>query len=296
MRTPLPTPLRDLALVLIVGLLAAPVGGCRKYRTLEELEAALSAQTELAAAESSGATGAPLDDGFARVRRLFVPAGSTPFGEPLRFPISRRAPLDRLVTIGPPVCYAVIAFGVGERLDVDVRIEDPDGTVVASDDAPDPFPVVAASCPPAAGTYAVRFTAARGAGDVLAAIFALPQPDAEATDRLAALARRYLSAPRALGPVRSARLEPGEELSRPFALAPGTCYGFAAVGSPGITDLDLELHDDHGTPLVRDLAVDAEPVIQRYCPERGGAFRLRVEPYQGAGDVWWQLFEVAEQP
>lgn len=285
--------LRPQLLVLALTLAASVGASCKRFRTIEELEESLGRIEAVDPDQARPSGGDPLAARFDRVRRLFAPTGSTPFGERVRFELSPRSPYDLVVELGPPVCYTVIATAVDDSLDADLRLDGPDGQPVAIDASPDAFPVIVAYCPEAAGPHAVRVTAARGSGEVMLGVFALPQQSADATRRLEALRARYAPTARALGAVAGARLAPGERHSQPVALLAGRCYAVAAVGADTVEDLDLTLIDEHETRLVRDLGVDAEPVLERFCPERGGAFRVVVEPYQGAGEVWWQVFELA---
>lgn len=69
--------------------------------------------------------------------------------------------------------------------------------------------------------------------------------------------------------VDSLTLEPGKYERFPVALTKGLTYRFEACGAPGVTDLDLLLYDAEGEIVVRDGAVDREPLITYTAAETG---------------------------
>lgn len=67
----------------------------------------------------------------------------------------------------------------------------------------------------------------------------------------------------------------------------GPCYRFIGVGGPGVSDLDLALHDANGVEVQRDVTDDPNPVIgttASVCPLEASSFRLEVGMRRGAGD------------
>jgi hypothetical protein len=69
-------------------------------------------------------------------------------------------------------------------------------------------------------------------------------------------------------------------------LRAGHCYRIVAVGGAGVEDLDLFLYDPEGVQMQQDPAQDRFPVLglqAEICPPRGGAYRLQVHMYKGAG-------------
>ncbi len=271
-----------------VALLVVVLDGCRRYRSLEEIEESLEQLEQVPVTPTADD---PLLAGFERVRRMFAPGGEPIFADH-QLALEAREYQDRAVELVAEGCYVFLAFGLPERFDVDLRLDRPDGLPVAEDRSPDPFPVIPTYCAPETGTYNLRVIAARRSGQVRVGGYRMPSiEDAEAARRLDRLRTRYFPDARALGPVVRRTLGEGDDYEFPIALLPGRCYAVAAVATDGVVDLDVELRDDHEEILLRDIGTDAEPVVERFCPESRGTFRLRFRMYAGSGDLAWQLFE-----
>ncbi|MFW6052167.1 MAG: hypothetical protein ACODAU_13395 [Myxococcota bacterium] len=201
-------------------------------------------------------------------------------------------------------CYAFASLAGPGVEDTDVFVEDGSGNPLARDAENDGDALVR-FCAPSSGSYALRTVPHRGGGPVFVAGYRKGAEEAEATaepeqpeqplieersQRSAGLEEnfRLLDADMQARGYRShdepARGNLTEGRNRDFTveLEGGKCYAILAVGDGGVRDLDLILRDPNGNTLDRDVEEDARPVV-RVCPERSGAFTMRVQMRKGEG-------------
>lgn len=274
----------------MVAALAILAGGCRGCDRVERITETAARVTE-GAPVVEGPTD-PADRAFARARSVHVPLGSTPIGEPSRVQPEAGTIHWSSMQLVPPVCYAFLAISPDERVRVRIRVVADEGLELAAD-RDEGTAAIPSLCPAAPVDATVEVASDPPGTELTFGSFALPQSDAEAARRIGDIAAQRLPGARAIGPVQAGYLRERNGESRALAILPGQCLGVVAVASGGITDLDLILEDARGEPLMRDLAVDAEPVITGFCADRGQSLRLVIEPYLGNGQAWWQVFELA---
>lgn len=282
----LPSPLlaQRVALALLAFALGVAQSDCRRYRSLEEIEQALEPlQGDAPVAEPDD----PLEAGLLRLRRLFAP-----HGEPLLEQEVDVAPsADLTLTLDAGSCYSAAAF-TDARVDLDLELTEPTGLVVAFDRSPDPFPVVSSFCASTSGTYALRLRTVRGQARARVGAWRLPESaELVALRELSAVRDARYPGARASGPAQRAFIAERRAHEVPVAMIPGRCYGAAALGDPGVVDVDLAWLDATGAALLQDIAVDAEPVLAPICPTEALATRLRLSMREGEGAVHWQVYE-----
>lgn len=276
--------------LLIVAALLILAGGCRGCDRVERITETAARVTE-GARVVEGPTD-PADRAFGRAQSVHIPLGSTPIGEPGRVQPEADTVHRSSMQLVPPVCYAFVATAINERVRVRIRVVSDAGEELAAD-RDDGTAAIPSLCPSTPVDATVEVSSDPPGIEMSFGSFALPQSDAEAARRIGEIAAQSLPGARALGPIQTGYLRERDGESRALAILPGQCLGVVGVTSGGITDLDLILEDARGEPLMRDLAVDAEPVITGFCADRGQSLRLVVEPYLGNGRAWWQVFEVA---
>ena len=81
-------------------------------------------------------------------------------------------------------------------------------------------------------------------------------------------------------------IRPGEPHHHPLTLETGSCLALYAYGEgsgePAL-DLDLELQNPDGWPVAFERALDAYPVIPRFCAEAAGIYTLVATAHRGQG-------------
>jgi len=98
--------------------------------------------------------------------------------------------------------------------------------------------------------------------------------------------KRYAQGYVAEGPMITGELARGGSSDHLLVLKTGVCYRVVGVGGEGVSDLDLLLYDPAGVQSNQDSGQDRFPVLgmqSELCPPRGGAYRLQVQMYEGAG-------------
>jgi len=276
-------------------------GACETERTVDDVRVAVSQAGGLVQGQQSlvdrpDAAGSVLSgrergdaSAIERVVEILVPNGAAPVLAPQRLASdSQRATLPVNVAIGG--CYAFVAVAP-EGDDVDLRVVDPGGSTVADDRSPDSFPALPSVCFNASGTHVLELTVARGRVDAWVAVYALDGVTADAARRLGASASAHAPGAVSHGPVAADVFAAPATISVPVAVPPGGCIAATAVGDAGVRDIDLVWVTGTGDPEWRDLGVDATPYAGPVCGA-GASWRLDLRVYEGAGRVWWQLFEV----
>ena len=69
-----------------------------------------------------------------------------------------------------------------------------------------------------------------------------------------------------------------------YAVEPGWCYAFLAVGDVGVVDLDMALLDADGRQLASDSMFDATPFVQQ-CADRASTWQVILRVVRGSGDA-----------
>jgi hypothetical protein len=103
--------------------------------------------------------------------------------------------------------------------------------------------------------------------------------------RVVELARRDAATATLVGVVESGRLAQGQDVTRAYELAAGTCYWFIATGDGNVHDLDVQLRH-RGAEVARDQSASREVVVpgeRPYCPAEAQHVQVRVVAFQGGG-------------
>ena len=283
---------RALPLALALALLIAILPGCRRTRSLEELERVQATGEDAALVPRA----APLtvDEGYARLLGLYAPPDREPLVERTER-LERGDVLDLPVPLEAGACVYAQAFGLQPGADVDLAIYSPDGQVLGLDDAPDALPVVQLVCAERAGTHTLRLGNRAGPVDVRVGLFLVVR--GAMTNALLELLARDAPQARPYTPIRTAWLPEGEVLEAPLLVRSGACYTFAAVGTPEVEDVDIEvLAGDERVGI--DVGTDATPVLRSLCATRDELWTVRLRQYAGGGPVRWvvALDEPQEAP
>jgi hypothetical protein len=87
--------------------------------------------------------------------------------------------------------------------------------------------------------------------------------------------------------------EGGAKREHKWRASAGDCYRIFAVGSPGISDLDVEVLDSAGARIAFDTSDDRWPIVKAdgaFCVFRDGDYRAVVSAQRGAGsyaiEIW----------
>lgn len=274
-------PFRNVVLLATLPLVVS----CSDRRSLEELQRVLGTVQD----EAPTLPDDPLHARYEEVERLFA-RGLTPVDLPERVSMRPGSPLQRSMRLRGDTCHVVAAVAEPDRVDLQLIVADADGEELAADRSRDAFPVVPSFCPPADGLYSIRLQVRGGEAEVLWNVWPVRE-DAALVGGLLALRDRWAPAGRATGPMHRGLLAEGGRLDVPVALLPGTCYAVVARAQDEGVDLDLALLDARKQPLLRDIALDATPVLPRYCPEQAELLHLRFTMFSGRGPFHWQVFE-----
>lgn len=206
--------------------------------------------------------------------------------------------------LAPGQCYAFATLAGPGAEDTDAALVDATGREVVQDIRTDADALVR-YCPAQPVRYQLRARLYDGAGPVFTAAWVQSRGDAGPQDapvigdstegvgleenfRLLDAdmrARGY----EAFGETERGALTQGSETDFALELEGGKCYAVLAVGDNGVRDLDLQLVDARSQVIDRDIEVDARPVV-RVCPERSGAFRMRVRMYRGQGQFVYATY------
>jgi hypothetical protein len=280
---------------IVLLLLAPGWSGCRDTRSIEEVEFALRQAQSLPDPGPAPEALDALSRDLWRIERLWL-SEATPVRRE-RLTLQRGTPWTTPLLLEAGQCVGLAAVGApvgeGATVDVDLWLHDPDGRIVAQDLAADAWPVVPRFCATVTGAHAWRLEVVRGAGaEVEAGFWVWDAPEHNA---IAETLREQAGALHAglvpAGAVQTSFLATGLVWETPLVLHRGQCWSVQAMGDPEtVIDLDLELVDSTGEPLVRDLATDARPSLRVWCPESTVAWRLRFRMYQGHGRFWWQVW------
>jgi hypothetical protein len=84
-----------------------------------------------------------------------------------------------------------------------------------------------------------------------------------------------------IGPIQQGTLAEGHEVRVGVALPQG-CVTIAALGGPGVRNLDATLLDPHGAPLAHDTTAEAQAVL-RACVEAADTYAVVLKAAAGAG-------------
>jgi hypothetical protein len=276
----------------VVTSIALAAAGCQTRREMAEIGAAIGA-LEPVEPGSGDASVDPALIGLARAARVFA-RGAEPLGQPLHGILAPRQPsVDHVVELAEGSCYTMIAYADPDETDLDLRIDDPTGYPVASENAPDNFPVIGPFCPGSSGRFSVRAMAgARAAGaHVAVGVWrhdeaALADVSARMNARVAALSPGSVP----IGGVMRDALEEGRFTEVAIALREGECRIVAGAAEGSGADLDLELLDGEGGVAMRDIGVDRDPVLGPFCADTARVVRVRLKAYRGTGWFYWRTW------
>lgn len=91
------------------------------------------------------------------------------------------------------------------------------------------------------------------------------------------------------GEISQGSLGEGHETTLRVPMQPGDCYTLVALGTDGVSDLDVVVRDPSGNELARDHTADAQAAAQ-FCPPFPGEFTVAVRMVRGSGgwiaSVW----------
>lgn len=106
-------------------------------------------------------------------------------------------------------------------------------------------------------------------------------------------AKRYAQGFSAEGGLLSGTLTQGARSDHLLVLKAGHCYRIVGAAEATVTDMDLFLYDPHGVQTHQDPGQDRFPVLgmqTEICPQAGGAYRVQVHMYEGAGAFAFGLY------
>lgn len=84
------------------------------------------------------------------------------------------------------------------------------------------------------------------------------------------------------GEISQGSLAEGTEATLTVPMRPGDCYTLVALGTDGVSDLDVVVRDPAGNELSRDRTQDAQAAAQ-FCPPFAGDFQMIVRMVRGNG-------------
>lgn len=281
-------------LVVTASLLAVACGGARV------------ASGGPASANDRGPGGAPGSDALsARLDRIageLAPQGFSRLGGGRGFLLEGDS-ASHEVELPSAACVTIITIGsVGVR-DIDTQLWAAEGTILSTDDEPDPHPIVQ-TCADAgggraylaikmfAGTGAYRYLALRSERAVMSRAIALvrgggPRPPAASRiDQRLGARLTELEARGFTGRAEPVSLTLGvaETVRLPLPVERGGCYTMVAVGGDGISELDVTLTDDDDVEVASDAATGGEALVQ-LCVDTEEVLTAEVRATTGSGDV-----------
>jgi hypothetical protein len=188
------------------------------------------------------------------------------------------------VFAAPAGCIVVLAAGTGRGADLDLALTDVRGGLLAEDTSVQTV-ARAGFCQASPAEMRAALKAFGRAGRY--AIAMVPAPRAIRTARALRLDearatlvdRGYRSTA-----TREQSLVEGQRHLVEFPVRAGTCAALAVAGDPGLTDVDLFLHDATSKLLVRDSGPAPFASVSR-CAETDEALRVEVLAYRGSGSV-----------
>lgn len=221
-------------------------------------------------------------------------------------------------------CRAFVAVGAKHTQDLELRVQDTEGRLLATSEGPTTTPFVF-HCGQADDDAVVVLRMLDGQGEVVLS----PLPSSQLDENAKAVLSRCKAVGTPRPPVADVGPEPkaraiGEELeqltvrlaalgyrpSRPVGygtlatqqhnaslmqVTQGRCYAVAAVGSRDVADLDLRVFEPSTSlsPMVEDVTRRRVALV-KLCAETTGRFVLDVAAFQGQGGYMLQLFELLE--
>jgi hypothetical protein len=191
----------------------------------------------------------------------------------------------------PAGCVVVLAAGSGRGADLDLAVIDARGEILAEDTSLQTV-ARAAFCHSSAREVRASLKAFGRAGHYALAM--VPAPRAVRTARALRLdearaslmGRGYRSVS-----TREQVLVEGARHVVDFPVRAGTCAALAVAGDPGLSDVDLFLHDATSKLLARDSGPAPFASISR-CAEADETLRVEVLAYRGNGGVAIERLEV----
>ena len=233
-----------------------------------------------------------------------IARGFTPHGPPGADTLGPRASDNFNITLNGGDCYRIAGFGGQGVRDLDAYLYDPSGRQMVRDYATDSRPIVSA-CATQTGQYRVRFHMYAGAGAYTYQVYhqaggavqaeGLAGMDPVVRRRLEVFtASRLAKGYRAIsGLAGSGVLSRNQSQNFNASLEAGRCYQVAGFGGSGVADLDVFVYGPGGNEVGRDQATDATPLVQ-YCPNVGGAYRVKVLMYRGNGPFALQAYQTGQ--
>ena len=200
-------------------------------------------------------------------------------------------------------CVTVVAVGsVGVR-DIDAQLWAAEGTVLSTDDEPDPHPIVQ-TCrddEPTqayfvikmfAGAGAYRFAVLRSAREALPRAVALVRGDATRPPPTSSLDRQLATRTEeiegrgfaARGEPAALTLGPAEVMRLPLPVERGGCYTMIAIGGDGLRELDMSVTDEDGVEVARDTTSGPEALTQ-LCTDTDEILSAEIRAAAGSGDM-----------
>lgn len=225
-------------------------------------------------------------------------------GPPQGIRASASEDYNRNLNLQQGVCYTFASLGGEGAQDTDLYIHNPEGETLADERSTD-LDAVVEFCPPATGPYVLRANMYRGEGNLYVAgwvqqqqagtnttepVLGTHQASQGLDERYALLdndmrARGYES----YGDQTRGQLAQGATRDISLQLEGGKCYAIVAVGATSVRNMDLILLGSNGSPVDRDVAEDARPIV-RVCAESSGAYRMQVSMADGGGDFVYQAY------
>jgi hypothetical protein len=231
----------------------------------------------------------------AQVQRL-LPLGYRRVGPVLTGTLPAQRQDDRVIALTSDTCYTLVAAGGQGVDDLDLRLVNTYGRLVAEDRRSDSRPTVKL-CPRRSGAYHALVHMYAGQGSWSLAVLAMDRAidlpeDVVGLERALALelageGRRHgmaLMAP----PMRGAELG-GQELSIPLPLRAGRCYLFGAAAGEPLPSVELSLVDDRGAVVASDTGETPSARVY-HCARRDERARVAVRA-SGRGEFVFLALE-----
>jgi hypothetical protein len=197
---------------------------------------------------------------------------------------------DHTIQLVAGTSYQIVGVCDNDCSDLDLRLYDPRGRVLAQDMLTDDTPVLRYTAR-FTGTYTVRamMTACSsqpcryGIGVYGSGGGMVEQPSDEGGDQWEAQVARLLNEAASVATSRGMRrthqpyigsLRTGATASHGVQLSAGTSYSLVGVCDNDCSDLDLRLYDPNGREVASDLLTDDTPVVN-VTPRRSGTYTVR---------------------